>query len=48
MRLGAETDGRGQGLTRQHMRTVERTADDAIQQNLPVCLRFQRHEQAFI
>ena len=48
MGFGAISDGRGKRLACQHMRPVQLPADHAIQQNLPVRLRFQGDEQAFV
>ena len=48
MRLGAEADGGRQRLARQHMRAVQGTADHAIQQHLPIGLRFQGDKQPFV
>ena len=45
---GAKTDGRPQRLAGQHMRAVQLAVDDAIEQHLPVGLRFQRDVQPFV
>ncbi len=46
--LGAKADGGAQGLTREHVRAIEFTRDDAIEQHLPVGLGFKGDVQAFV
>ena len=46
--LGAEADGRAQRLTGQHVRAVEFAADHAVEEHLPVRLRFERDVQALV
>lgn len=48
MRLCAEPDGRGERLTRQHVRTVKLAVDHAIEPDLPVGLRLERDEETLI
>jgi hypothetical protein len=44
MRLSADTDGSLQWLARQHMRPIELSIDDTIEQHFPVRLCFERDE----
>ena len=46
--LCAIADGRGDGLTGQHVRAFEGAVNDAVQQHFPVCLCLQRDKQTFI
>ena len=48
MGLGAEADGGGKRLSRQHMGTVELAGDHPVEQHLPVRLRLKGDEQPFI
>ena len=46
--LGAEADRGAERLAREHVRAVELAGDDAIEDDLPVGLRLERHVQAFV
>ena len=48
MRLGAEADGGAERLAGQHVRAVELAGDHAVEQHLPVGLRFERDVEAFL
>ena len=46
--LRADADGRADRLSREHVRAVELAADHAIEQDLPVRLGFEGHEESFV
>ena len=44
--LGTKADGGTDGLTREHVGSVQFARDDAIEENFPVRLRFEFHNQS--
>ena len=46
--LGAEADRGGERLAGEHVGAVEFAGDDAVEQHLPVRLRFERDVEAFV